>query len=88
MATAREGGGLTKEDDTVTERDYDAEQERASSIEEEISEEIDKEWLGELPLESEGSWRKQTETTNKLLIRVVVLLEGITDHLFQPKRDE
>ena len=73
----------------MTERDYATAQERASHIEQEISEEIDKEWMNELPLESEGNlWRKQTEVTNKLLIRVVVLLEGITGDIADERQNQ
>ena len=70
----------------MTEHDYLEEQRRACDIEQEIDEEIEKEWSGEVP--SDGyAWNKQVEVTNKALIRVVVLLEGIKDQL-EARRDE
>lgn len=85
MASTRKGGGLTKEDDMATEKDYKAARDRGYDIEGEIDGEIEEEWKGEEP--SSGEWRKQTEVTNKLLVRAIVLLEGIADHL-QARWDE
>lgn len=60
--------------------DFDeAAQERADDIEQEIETAFEKAWGGEPP--SDGEWRKQTDMTNQLLVRAVVLLERIVDQL-------
>jgi hypothetical protein len=76
----------------MAERDYAEEQQRACDIEQEIDDEIDKEWSGEVPT-AENDWNQQTEVTNKALIRVVVLLEHIHEELqvhgeLQAQREE
>ncbi len=69
----------------MTERDYEMERQRGLDIEQEIEEAFEKAWGGEPP--PDGEWRKQTDMTNELLVRVVVLLEGIRDEL-QTKQDD
>lgn len=63
----------------MTEQDDEAERARADDIECEIETALEEAWDGEAP--PNGDWRKQTEMTNQLLLRAVVLLEGIYDHL-------
>ncbi len=85
MASTREGGGITTEGGMMTEQDYEAMRARVDDIECEIETALEKAWGGEAP--PDGDWRKQTEMTNQLLLRAIVLLEGITDQL-QAKWDE